>query len=142
MMSATVRAALVAGLCAACVPTAAPTPVETALPGQLPKTPAQVGKAAWYGGIFQGRRTANGETYDMHTLTAAHRRLPLGSVVQVTNLANRRSVVVRINDRGPWQGRGRIIDLSYAASRALGMGDSGVARVRLDPLPAPQPTSD
>lgn len=142
MMSATVRAALVAGLCAACVPMAAPTPAQATLPGRLPKTPKQVGKAAWYGGIFQGRLTANGETYNMYTLTAAHRRLPLGSVVQVTNLENQRSVVVRINDRGPWQGRGRIIDLSYAASRALGMESCGVARVRLDPLPPAPATAD
>ncbi|NDY42093.1 septal ring lytic transglycosylase RlpA family protein [Dissulfurirhabdus thermomarina] len=98
------------------------------------------GVASWYGPDFHGRRTANGETYDMHALTAAHRTLPMGTRVRVVNLDNGRSVVVRINDRGPFV-RGRIIDLSYAAARKLGMIGPGTARVRIEALapagPAP-----
>ncbi|TGP39848.1 septal ring lytic transglycosylase RlpA family protein [bacterium M00.F.Ca.ET.228.01.1.1] len=91
----------------------------------------QTGLASWYGKIFQGRRTASGERYDMHALTAAHRTLPLGACVRVTSLARMRSVVVRINDRGPFV-RGRIIDLSYAAAEALGVRGAGSAQVRLE----------
>lgn len=91
----------------------------------------QTGLASWYGKIFQGRRTASGERYDMHALTAAHRTLPLGACVRVTSLARMRSVVVRINDRGPFV-RGRIIDLSYAAAEALGVRGAGGAQVRLE----------
>ncbi|BCM86030.1 hypothetical protein mvi_44910 [Methylobacterium indicum] len=92
---------------------------------------AQSGKASWYGPGFQGRRTANGERFNTHALTAAHRRLPFGTRVRVTNTSNGRSVVVRINDRGPYVG-GRVIDLSQASARAIGI--SGVARVRLSRL--------
>ena len=95
----------------------------------------QVGKASWYGRLFQHRKTASGEPYDMYELTAAHRTLPLGSWVKVTDLKTDRSVVVRINDRGPVL-RNRIIDLSYGAARILGM--SGVDRVRLDVLETPE----
>lgn len=96
------------------------------------RTPAyQIGEAGWYGKSHQGRKTASGEPFDMYQLTAAHRDLPLGTLVRVTNLANRKSVVVRINDRGP-AGAGRIVDLSYAASKQLGMLNRGVTRVRLD----------
>ncbi len=91
----------------------------------------QTGLASWYGKIFHGRRTASGERYDMHALTAAHRTLPLGACVRVTSLARMRSVVVRINDRGPFV-RGRIIDLSYAAAEALGVRGAGGAQVRLE----------
>jgi rare lipoprotein A len=100
-----------------------------------PAAPYQVGKASWYGKRFQGRETASGERYDMYDLTAAHRRLPLGTLVRVTNLRNGQSVVVRINDRGPVF-RTRIIDLSYEAARALHMKAEGVQWVRLDILPA------
>ncbi|WP_420814658.1 septal ring lytic transglycosylase RlpA family protein [Paraburkholderia susongensis] len=93
----------------------------------------QTGRASWYGRFFHGRRTANGERYDMHALTAAHRTLPLGSYVRVTNPANSRSVVVRINDRGPYA-RGRVIDLSMAAASALDMRHSGTARVQIEGL--------
>ncbi|WP_018260672.1 septal ring lytic transglycosylase RlpA family protein [Methylobacterium sp. WSM2598] len=89
---------------------------------------AQAGVASWYGPGFHGRRTANGERFDTHALTAAHRFLPFGSRVRVTNNSNGRSVVVRINDRGPYVG-GRVIDLSNAAARAIGV--SGVAKVRI-----------
>ncbi len=91
----------------------------------------QVGRASWYGGDFQGRETASGEDYNMTDLTCAHRSLPLGTLVRVTNLVNRKSVVVRVNDRGPYFGS-RVIDLSYAAAHFLGF--SGTAKVRLDIL--------
>ena len=93
----------------------------------------QVGIASWYGPKFHGRRTASGEVFDMHQLTAAHRTLPLGSWVQVTNLENGRSIQVRVNDRGPFV-KGRIIDLSYAAAQSLGMARQGLARVSVSPL--------
>jgi len=96
---------------------------------------AQVGKASWYGRIFQHKQTASGEPYDMYQFTAAHRTLPLGSWVRVTDLRTERSVVVRINDRGPVL-KSRIIDLSYSAAKLLGMG--GVHPVRLDVLEAPE----
>jgi rare lipoprotein A len=87
--------------------------------------------ASWYGPGFAGRRTANGETFDPTQLTAAHRTLPFGTLVRVTNLANGLSVVVRINDRGPFRA-GRIIDLSRAAAERLGMIGTGTATVRLE----------
>jgi len=99
------------------------------------KSKTEIGKASWYGRIFQNRKTASGEPYDMYDLTAAHRSLPIGSWVKVTDLKNARSVVVRINDRGPVT-RNRILDLSYAAAKILGM--RGVDRVRLDVLPTPE----
>jgi rare lipoprotein A len=88
----------------------------------------QAGVASWYGPGFNGRTTANGERFNTHALTAAHRTLPFGTKVRVTNKSNGRSVVVRINDRGPYVG-GRVIDLSNASARALGM--SGLAKVSL-----------
>ena len=86
--------------------------------------------ASWYGQKFHGRKTASGERFDMHELTAAHPTLPFGTLVEVRNLDNGRSVVVRINDRGPAVA-GRIIDVSYAAAVELGMIDRGVAEVAL-----------
>lgn len=112
-------------------PTAAPTvspPVARALPPE-PRA-IQTGKASWYGDAHHGRKTASGETFDMNALTAAHRTLPLGTRVLVTNLANGRSIEVRINDRGP-RVSDRIIDLSFAAARALGGVGAGVFRVRI-----------
>jgi rare lipoprotein A len=94
----------------------------------------QVGKASWYGRIFQSHKTASGELYDMNQFTAAHRTLPIGSWVKVTDLKTDRSVVVRINDRGP-VARSRIIDLSYGAAKVLSM--KGVDQVRLDVLQTP-----
>ena len=91
----------------------------------------QFGLASWYGGYFQHRRTASGEPFDKDDLTAAHPTLPLNSYVLVTALATGRSVVVRINDRGPYS-RGRIIDLSARAASELGMKKEGVARVRIE----------
>ena len=91
----------------------------------------QVGRASWYGGSFQGRATASGENYNMTDLTCAHRSLPIGTLVRVTNLGNHKSVVVRVNDRGPMLAS-RVIDLSYAAAHFLGF--SGTTQVRLDVL--------
>jgi len=95
----------------------------------------QMGKASWYGRMFQGQPTANGEAFDMNSLTCAHRSLPMGALVRVTNLTNSKTVVVRVNDRGPML-RSRVIDLSYAAARFLGFGGSagGTAPVRLELL--------
>lgn len=90
----------------------------------------RVGVASWYGADFHGRLTANGETYNMEALTAAHTTLPLPSYVTVTNVANGRTILVRVNDRGPYVG-GRIIDLSHAAARALGTEQRGTATVRV-----------
>ncbi|WP_232513305.1 septal ring lytic transglycosylase RlpA family protein [Zobellella denitrificans] len=91
------------------------------------------GKASFYGQPHHGRKTANGERFDKNALTAAHKTLPFGSLVRVTNLNNQRSVVVRINDRGPYA-RGRVIDLSEQAARELNMLRAGVAPVRLELL--------
>jgi rare lipoprotein A len=114
-----------------------PAPVPQQKPKELePSTKAyQVGKASWYGGMFQGKATASGEDYDMYDFTAAHRELPLGTVVKVTNLKNLKSVVVRVNDRGPVT-PGRIIDLSFNAARALGMHQNGIQKVRIDVVEA------
>jgi peptidoglycan lytic transglycosylase len=90
----------------------------------------EVGTASWYGSDFQGRLTSNGEVYDMNRLSGAHPTLPLPSLVRVTNLENGRSIVVRINDRGPFV-RDRIIDLSKAAAERLGFHSKGTARVRV-----------
>lgn len=98
----------------------------------------QRGIASWYGREFHGKKTSNGEIYDMYANTAAHKTLPLGTFVRVHNLENSRSAVVRINDRGPFV-RGRIIDLSYAAADAIGIVDSGTARVEVVALGKPAP---
>jgi rare lipoprotein A (peptidoglycan hydrolase) len=91
----------------------------------------QTGVASWYGPGFHGRQTANGEVYDQYKLTAAHRTLPLGTWVKVKNPTNGKRIEVRINDRGPYID-GRIIDLSYAAARALGMVKPGIAQVEVE----------
>jgi rare lipoprotein A len=101
---------------------------------------AQTGMATWYGNQFHGRRTASGERFDMHALTAAHRTLPLGACVRVTALGSARSVIVRINDRGPFV-RGRVIDLSYAAAQALGVVSAGSAQVKLERVAAARQAS-
>lgn len=99
-----------------------------------PKTVSvQTGKASWYGGRFIGGKTATGERYRATDMTAAHRKLPFGTYVRVTNLANKRSTVVRINNRGPFI-KGRILDLSVAAAKKLAMVNSGVANVRMEVL--------
>ena len=95
---------------------------------------SETGIASWYGHRFHGRQTANGEVFNMYAMTAAHRVLPLPSVVRVTNLSNGRSVVVRINDRGPYAHE-RIIDLSLVAAEKIGFRRKGVTRVRVELLP-------
>jgi rare lipoprotein A len=96
------------------------------------------GVASWYGRKFHGRRTANGERFDMHEMTAAHRTLPLPSRVRVTNLETGRSVVVRVNDRGPFKDD-RILDVSYAAAHELGMVKTGTAFVEVQTMETPAP---
>ncbi len=91
----------------------------------------QRGQASWYGPGFHGRKTASGERFNQHDLTAAHRKLPLGTKATVINLDNGKTVEVKINDRGPYV-RGRIIDLSKAAAERLGMKDAGTTLVRLE----------
>jgi len=88
------------------------------------------GTASWYGTKFHGRKTSNGETYDMYAMTAAHKNLPLPSYLEVTNISNGKQVIVRVNDRGPFHG-GRIIDLSYAAAAKLGMLKQGTSSVKI-----------
>ncbi len=96
------------------------------------------GKASFYSKRLHGRKTASGERYHRGKLTAAHRKLPFGTRVRVTNLRNQRSVVVRVNDRGPWGGRGRIIDVSEAAAKKLGMIRAGVVPVTVEVLSVPK----
>ena len=91
----------------------------------------QEGEASWYGPTFHGKTTANGERYNMLRLTAAHQKLPFNTLVRVTNLSNGKIATVRINDRGPFL-KGRILDLSYAAARALGASGAGVIPVRIE----------
>ena len=100
------------------------------------------GIASWYGRDFHGRLTANGEVYDMHSISAAHTTLPMPSYVRVTNLDNGRSIIVRINDRGPYH-RNRVIDLSIGTAKALDFYSRGLARVRVEYVgPAPLEGSD
>jgi rare lipoprotein A len=101
-----------------------------AKPGKKPDF-RQVGTASWYGPGFNGKKTASGKRFDQNKLTAAHRSLPLDTVVKVTNLDNGKAVNVEINDRGPYSGK-RVIDLSRAAARKLDMTDDGTARVRIE----------
>ncbi|MDH5444078.1 MAG: septal ring lytic transglycosylase RlpA family protein [Gammaproteobacteria bacterium] len=99
----------------------------------------QQGIASWYGTKFHGHRTSSGESYNMYAMTAAHKTLPLPSYVRVTNLYNQRSIVVRVNDRGPFHDD-RIIDLSYVAAKKLGMTGNGTAKVQvtyIDPRKKP-----
>ncbi|MCS6824716.1 MAG: septal ring lytic transglycosylase RlpA family protein [Cytophagaceae bacterium] len=91
----------------------------------------QVGIASYYGGILQGHKTSSGEIFDTYAFTAAHKTLPYNTLVKVTNLKNKKSVIVRINDRGPYV-KGRIIDLSYAAAKKIGLGSRGIGRVKIE----------
>ena len=97
----------------------------------LSQDPYQVGLASFYGKKFHGRPTSSGEIFDMYGMTAAHNTLPLGSQIQVTHLGNHKSVIVKVNDRGPFV-KGRILDLSYGAAKQLGMIEEGVAEVSID----------
>lgn len=110
----------------------APTPPEPR-PTQQDKSFSQQGKASFYARMHHGKRTANGERHDQNALVAAHRSLPFGTQVRVTNLSNGKQVVVRINDRGPFV-RGRIIDLSRTAAERIGMIDQGIIGVRIETI--------
>jgi rare lipoprotein A len=99
----------------------------------FPAFPAEFGIASWYGEKFHGRRTSNGEIFDMRKLTCAHKSLPFGTILLVTNLDNDKSVLVKVNDRGPFV-RGRIIDLSKAAAIEIGLLKTGTARVKIEIL--------
>ena len=96
----------------------------------------QTGLASWYGRQFHGRKTASGETFDMNGLTAAHRSLPLNCYVKVTNKTNGKSVVVKVNDRGPFHGN-RVLDLSYGAAKQLGITNKGVGNVSIERVSGP-----
>jgi rare lipoprotein A len=112
------------------------TPTMTAVP-PAPKPHGKIyrGVASWYGSVFDGRKTASGETFDMYAMTACHPTLPFGSLVKVVNLRNRKSVIVRITDRGDLgSDNRRIIDLSYGAAEKLQMTRAGLARVSLEVL--------
>ncbi len=126
------------------IPDAIPAPIQVPLkndpyevggieyvPSDSANGYSEVGLASWYGTKFHGKQTANGEVYDMYKMTAAHKTLPLPSYVKVTNVDNGLSVVVRVNDRGPFYGD-RLIDLSYVAALKLGYAEAGIANVRIE----------
>ncbi|MER3446269.1 MAG: septal ring lytic transglycosylase RlpA family lipoprotein [Candidatus Dadabacteria bacterium] len=102
---------------------------------------SQIGVASWYGVDEDGGKTASGERFSMHSYTAAHQTLPIGTVVRVVNLENGRDVIVKINDRGPFK-KGRIIDLSYAAAKSIGMLGKGTAKVRVEVISVPGRSAD
>jgi len=129
---AALRRGVGAGTAVAALLVAAPTGQGPAFADTVPDW-MQQGRVSWYGPGFHGRRTANGEIFDTHELTMAHRSLPFGSEVRVTNLENGRSVVLRVNDRGPYV-RGRIADLSRAAADELGFAEDGVVKARIELL--------
>lgn len=119
----------------------APSTTHPASPASgKPASPGTLGYASWYGPSFQGRLTASGEVFDTNELTAAHKSLPFNSIVKITNLSNGKSVIVRINDRGPYV-RGRMIDLTHTAAVAIGMIGDGVVKVRMDVLHRQQPSN-
>jgi rare lipoprotein A len=124
------------------VPIPAPNTAEESLEQQVPSGTkpllTQVGIASWYGAPYHNRAGSNGEIYNMHAMTAAHRTLPLGSIVRVTDLHTRASTLVRITDRGPFI-EGRIIDLSQAAAKRIGMLQAGTTEVRVELLKTPVP---
>lgn len=97
---------------------------------------SQTGVASWYGRQFHGRKTASGDTFDMNQLTAAHRSLPLNCYIRVTNKENGKSVVVKVNDRGPFHGN-RVVDLSYGAAKRLGITNTGTAKVNIERVDGP-----
>ena len=126
-------------------PAPVPAPAETTAEDEKIEVPSgakpifeETGMASWYGAPYHNRRGSNGEVYNMHAMTAAHRTLPLGSIVRVTNVKTGHSAVVRITDRGPFV-EGRIVDLSLAAAKALDVYLPGTAKVRLEVLDSPSP---
>ena len=116
-------------------------PPEIEIPADAKPLFVETGIASWYGPPYHNRRGSNGEVYDMHAMTAAHRTLPLGSIVRVVNVGTKASAVVRITDRGPFI-EGRVIDLSKAAAEKIGMLERGTTEVRLEVLKTPVPMSD
>ena len=122
-------------------PETEPSPPIENIPEPAQPTWLETGLASWYGPRFHGKLTASGEVFNQEKFTAAHRILPWGSRVKVTNLANGKSVEVRVNDRGPFT-KGRIIDVSRAAARALGMMKSGVTTVRIEGLFDPEASNE
>lgn len=149
----TVVVLLVGLLVYACTSTSSPSQKDSKKPPELRPKPYRVGKywyhplshardfrekgiASWYGKAFHGKRTSSGEIYDMYAMTAAHKTLPLGIFVRVTNLNNHKSIEVRVNDRGPFV-RGRIIDLSHTAAKKIGIVGPGTAPVEVVALGAP-----
>lgn len=112
-------------------PVSEQAPAKTIPRAVKPRHWLQIGVASWYGSHFQGRKTATGERFDMNTMTCAHRTLPMGTWLRVTNLKNRKTAFVRVNDRGPVVDS-RIIDLSFAAAQSLGL--NGVGRVKLEAI--------
>lgn len=124
-------------------PTARPPgtrPAPSTLPPATPGSFFEEGQASWYGVPYHGRRSSNGEVYDMHQKTAAHRTLPFETIVRVTNMKNGRKTEVRITDRGPFV-EGRVIDLSLGAAKEIDMVGAGIAGVRLELLSGPHPTA-
>lgn len=113
---------------------AATTPAPVSTPTAC-ITYRELGTASWYGKEFHGRKTASGDTFDMNGLSAAHRTLPLGATIRVTNLDNYKSIRVKVNDRGPFV-RNRSLDLSYGAAKELGFVETGAARVKIEALDA------
>ena len=113
--------------------------IKSSVPSSYPKPPIDqmVGKASWYGPGFHGKATANGEQYNQKGMTAAHRLLPMNTMLKVTNMENGRSVVVRINDRGPYK-KNRILDLTQTAAERLGYFNQGTAKVSLEVLEYPK----
>lgn len=121
--------------------TEVPAPISPVAPAISPEgIYTEEGNASWYGAPFHGRRASNGEVYDMYKLTAAHRTLPFGSIVRVTNLNNGKSTTVRITDRGPFVAN-RVIDLSLAAAQEIGSVGPGVVPVRLEVISGESPTA-
>jgi rare lipoprotein A len=115
-----------------------PDLAEPSIPAGAAPIATETGKASWYGPPYHNRRGSNGEVYNMHAMTAAHRTLPLGSVVRVTNLKTEHSALVRITDRGPFI-PGRVLDLSLAAARKLDVYQPGIAEVKVEVMETPAP---
>jgi peptidoglycan lytic transglycosylase len=122
-------------------PTVTPKAPDLEVPSDAKPLLTETGIASWYGAPYHNRRGSNGEVYDMHAMTAAHRTLPLGSIVRVTSLDSKESAIVRITDRGPFV-EGRIIDLSEAAAAKIGMVRKGTVEVKLEVLKTPVPLTN
>ena len=120
------------------VPVEEPSVIEklNTVASQTVRKFSQTGMASWYGRQFHGRKTASGETFDMNAMTAAHRSLPLNCYIRVTNKTNGKSVVVKVNDRGPFHGN-RVLDLSYGAAKKLGITNAGLAKVSIERVAGP-----